>query len=66
MRKRNYPQERWSDYLYVPEGGVTLDEQELLDEWGREFLGEGRRRVDLIRSPVASTLGVAEKRSGRY
>ena len=49
VRKRNYPQERWSDYLYVPEGGVTLDEQELLDEWGREFLGEGRRRVDLIR-----------------
>lgn len=49
VRKRNYPQERWSDYLYVPEGGVALDEQELLDEWGREFLGEGRRRVDLIR-----------------
>ncbi len=30
-------------------GGSTLTEQELLDEWGREFLGEGRRRTDLIR-----------------
>lgn len=49
VRKRNYPQEKWSDYLYVPEGKVTLTEQELLDEWGREFLGEARRRTDLIR-----------------
>ena len=31
------------------EGNVTLNEQELLDEWGREFLEEGRRRMDLIR-----------------
>ena len=28
---------------------VVLDEQELLDEWGREFLSESRRRTDLIR-----------------
>ena len=49
VRKRNYPQDKWEDYLYIPEGSVTLDEQELLDEWGREFLGEGRRRIDLIR-----------------
>ena len=39
-------------YLYQPEGPVVLDEQELLDEWGREFLAEGRRRTDLIRFGV--------------
>lgn len=39
------------------EGGVdtnpvttdNLDEYRMLDEWGMEFLGEGRRRTDLIR-----------------
>lgn len=40
---------------YFPEGSESLydvgdlNEQELLDEWGREFIGEGRRRTDLIR-----------------
>ncbi|MCE6991849.1 RagB/SusD family nutrient uptake outer membrane protein [Dyadobacter sp. CY323] len=28
---------------------MELTEQELLDEWGREFLAESRRRTDLIR-----------------
>ena len=28
---------------------ATLDEQALCDEWCREFWGEGRRRIDLIR-----------------
>jgi hypothetical protein len=46
VRRRNYP--AGSASLY-PVGGATLTEQELLDEWGREFLGEGRRRIDLIR-----------------
>jgi len=27
----------------------NLDEYRMLDEWGEEFLGEGRRRTDLIR-----------------
>ncbi|MCI9286356.1 MAG: RagB/SusD family nutrient uptake outer membrane protein [Muribaculaceae bacterium] len=49
VRKRNYPQEDWTDVLYEPEGKVRLTEQELLDEWGREFFGESRRRIDLIR-----------------
>lgn len=49
VRKRNYPQEDWADVLYAPEGKVKLTEQELLDEWGREFFAEGRRRIDLIR-----------------
>lgn len=49
VRKRNYPVESHQDYLYQPEGSVTLTATELLDEWGREFLAEGRRRTDLIR-----------------
>ena len=28
---------------------LTQDEKEMLDEWGREFLAESRRRTDLIR-----------------
>lgn len=49
VRKRNYPVENHKEYLYQPEGNVELTADELLDEWGREFLGEGRRRTDLIR-----------------
>ncbi len=46
VRQRYYP--AGSSSLYDA-GGSTLNEQELLDEWGREFLGEGRRRTDLVR-----------------
>jgi len=46
VRRRYYP--TGSSSLY-PEDGSKLTESELLDEWGREFLGEGRRRTDLIR-----------------
>jgi len=49
VRKRNYPESTYNTYLYKPEGAVTLTENELLDEWGREFFAEGRRRTDLIR-----------------
>lgn len=49
VRRRNYPEADVEEYLYIPEGPVVLDEQELLDEWGREFLSESRRRTDLIR-----------------
>lgn len=49
VRKRNYPSQYLQDYLYKPDGKITLTEAELLDEWGREFLAEGRRRTDLIR-----------------
>ena len=49
VRKRNYPQTYWQQVLYVPEGKVKLDMDEMLDEWGREFLTEARRRIDLIR-----------------
>lgn len=49
VRRRNYPASTYAEYLYSPEGSAVLDEQELLDEWGREFLSESRRRTDLIR-----------------
>ena len=49
VRRRNYPSEDWSTVLYAPEGKASLDMNEMLDEWGREFLAEGRRRTDLIR-----------------
>lgn len=49
VRKRNYPSSDWSMTLYAPEGSATLDMKEMLNEWGREFFAEGRRRVDLIR-----------------
>ena len=49
VRKRNYPQNLHSTNLYAPDGSATLDMDEMLDEWGREFLAEGRRRTDLIR-----------------
>lgn len=49
VRRRYYPAADFSRVLYAPEGTAVLNEQELLDEWGREFLGEGRRRIDLIR-----------------
>lgn len=32
-----------------PVTAANLDEYRMLDEWGVEFLGEGRRRTDLIR-----------------
>ena len=37
-----------SPSLYKTDGSQLTD-QEMLDEWGREFLVEGRRRTDLIR-----------------
>ncbi len=46
VRRRYYPS--GSPSLYNQDGS-ELTEQELLDEWGREFLAEGRRRTDLIR-----------------
>ena len=49
VRRRNYPSYLHKQVLYQPEGNVELDMNEMLDEWGREFLAEGRRRIDLIR-----------------
>ncbi|MFD1139472.1 RagB/SusD family nutrient uptake outer membrane protein [Larkinella insperata] len=52
VRARNYP--AGSPSLYKPDGSQLTD-QEMLDEWGREFLVEGRRRTDLIRWGVFNT-----------
>lgn len=52
VRKRYYP--AGSSSLY-PENGSVITEQELLDEWGREFLGEGLRRQTLCRFGVFNT-----------
>lgn len=48
VRVRNYPAEEWSKYSYVANLDKLTD-SEFLDEWGREFIGERRRRIDLIR-----------------
>lgn len=55
VRSRNYPAENLNDVLYAPEGKINLDEKEMLDEWGREFFAESRRRIDLIRYGKFST-----------
>ena len=52
VRVRNYPV--GSPSLYATDGS-TLTDQEMLDEWGREFLAEGRRRTDMIRWGVFNT-----------
>jgi len=49
VRRRNYPSAVHRQVLYKPDGIVDLDMDEMLDEWGREFLAESRRRIDLIR-----------------
>lgn len=48
VRRRNY-ENFDASIAYQPEGSVKLDLDEMLDEWGREFIEEGRRRTDLIR-----------------
>lgn len=48
VRIRNYTAEDWSKFSYVS-NPAKLTEGEFIDEWGREFLGERRRRTDLIR-----------------
>ena len=55
VRRRNYPAENLQEVLYEPEGQAKLDMQEMLDEWGREFFAETRRRTDLVRFGVFSS-----------
>ena len=49
VRKPNHPPSDCASALYQPEGTAQLNMKELLNEWGREFFAEGRRRIDLIR-----------------
>ena len=48
VRVRNYPAEEWSKYSYKANPDKLTD-SEFIDEWGREFIGESRRRTDLVR-----------------
>jgi hypothetical protein len=52
VRSRYYPV--GSTSLYKSDGS-SLTDQEMIDEWGREFVAEGRRRTDLIRWGVFNT-----------
>jgi hypothetical protein len=45
VRKRNF--ENGTDPN--PATAANLDQYRMLDEWGTEFMGEGRRRTDLVR-----------------
>ena len=45
VRKRNFEGERDPN----PVTAANLDKYRFLDEWSIEFIGEGRRRTDLIR-----------------
>lgn len=45
VRKRNFANQADPD----PCTAANLDQWRMLDEWGLEFLGEGRRRTDLLR-----------------
>lgn len=56
VRHRNFPADLPDDSWALTEAEFTADwEQEMLDEWGREFLGEGYRRTILIRFGVFNT-----------
>ena len=52
VRSRYYPE--GSSSLYKIDGS-QITKQELLDEWGREFLAEKRRRTDLNRFGLFTT-----------
>ncbi|MDD3788931.1 MAG: RagB/SusD family nutrient uptake outer membrane protein [Petrimonas sp.] len=48
VRKRNFPAGKWAANSYV-QNVSKLTEDEVVDELGREFLGERHRRTDLVR-----------------
>jgi hypothetical protein len=48
VRKRNFPDELWPANSYV-NNPAKLTDTEFITELGREFLGERRRRTDLVR-----------------
>jgi hypothetical protein len=54
VRKRYYKPEDWPKFSYE-QNSAKLTDDELIDEWGREFVGERRRRMDLIRWNLFST-----------
>jgi len=51
VRKRNFPTGTDTN----PVTATNLDKYRLLDEWSIEFIGEGRRRTDLVRWKAFTT-----------
>jgi len=60
VRNRYYKAEDWSKYSYEQNPSLLTDD-EFIDEWGREFLGERRRRIDLVRWGLFSTASYWDK-----
>ncbi len=54
VRKRYYTDEQWPSLSYE-QNLSKLTDDEFIDEWGREFIGERRRRIDLVRWGLFST-----------
>ena len=48
VRKRNFPADKWLANSFEANPGLLTDDG-FVDELGREFLGERRRRTDLVR-----------------
>lgn len=48
VRQRNFAPADWPALSYVQNPAMLTDD-EFIDEWGREFIGEHRRRTDLVR-----------------
>ncbi len=48
VRKRNFPEDKWLSNSYVSNPSM-LTENEFVKDLGREFIGERRRRTDLVR-----------------
>ncbi|WP_019208351.1 RagB/SusD family nutrient uptake outer membrane protein [Phocaeicola abscessus] len=48
VRKRNFPESDWVNQSYA-QHSERLTDIEFIKEWGREFIGERRRRTDLVR-----------------
>lgn len=60
VRKRYYTDEQWPSLSYE-QNPQKLTDDEFVDEWGREFLAERRRRTDLVRWGLFSTASWWEK-----
>ncbi len=61
VRKRYYTPEDWLKFSYE-QNPAKLTDDEFIDEWGREFIGERRRRMDLIRWNLFSTASWWDKK----
>jgi hypothetical protein len=48
VRKRNFAEDKWPAHSYA-DNLSKLTDDEFVDDWGREFIIERRRRTDLVR-----------------